>query len=99
MIDDAGFGHAILHRTGHSLGPAMHWNGVNIDNVETQDRRRIIPGVMFTIEPGIYLPDLDFDGRGQAAGLGIRSELNCIAHDDSLEIATGPIQTEVVALL
>ena len=34
----------------------MHWNGVNIDNVETQDRRRIIPGVMFTIEPGIYMP-------------------------------------------
>lgn len=99
VIDDAGFGHAILHRTGHSLGPAVHWNGVNIDNVETQDRRRIIPGVMFTIEPGIYLPDLDFDNSGQAKGLGIRTEINCIAHEDSLEIATGPIQTEVVALL
>lgn len=99
VIEDAGFGEAILHRTGHSLGPAVHWNGVNIDNVETQDRRRIIPDVMFTIEPGIYLPDLDFDGSGQAKGLGIRSEVNCIAHADSLEIATGPIQTEVVALL
>lgn len=99
VIEDAGFGEAILHRTGHSLGPAVHWNGVNIDNVETQDRRRIIPDVMFTIEPGIYLPDLDFDGSGQAKGLGIRSEVNCIAHADSLEIATGPIQTEVIALL
>jgi len=99
VIADAGFGHAILHRTGHSLGPAIHWNGVNIDNVETQDRRRIIPGVMFTIEPGIYLPGLDFDGSGQAKGLGIRTEINCIAHEDSLEIATGPVQTEVVTLL
>ncbi|RLT37733.1 MAG: aminopeptidase P family protein [Chloroflexi bacterium] len=99
VITAAGFGAAILHRTGHSLGPAMHWNGVNIDNVETQDRRRIIPGVMFTIEPGIYLPALDFDGSGQAKGLGIRSEVNCIAHEDSLEIATGPIQMEMVTLL
>ncbi len=99
VIAAAGFGHALLHRTGHSLGPSVHWNGVNIDNVETQDRRRIIPGVMFTIEPGIYLPDLDFDGSGQAKGLGIRSEVNCIAHDDSLEIATGPAQMEMVTLL
>lgn len=98
-IAGAGFGHGILHRTGHSLGPAVHWNGVNIDNVETQDRRRIIPGVMFTIEPGIYLPDLDFDGSGQTKGLGIRSEVNCIAHEESLEIATGPVQTEMIALL
>ncbi len=98
VITYAGYGHAILHRTGHSLGPAIHWNGVNIDNVETQDRRRIIPGVMFTIEPGIYLPDLDFDGSGQAKGLGIRLEVDCIAHDDSLEIATAPIQTEIIRL-
>ena len=99
VISAAGFGAAILHRTGHSLGPSVHWNGVNIDNVETQDRRRIIPGVLFTLEPGIYLPELDFDGSGQAKGLGIRSEVNCIAHEESLEIATGPIQTEMIALL
>ncbi len=98
VITDAGFGEGILHRTGHSLGPTTHWNGVNIDNVETQDRRSLIPGVMFTIEPGIYLPHLDFDDSGQTKGLGIRSEVNCIVHDGRLEVTTLPFQTELTAL-
>ena len=98
VITDAGFGEGILHRTGHSLGPNTHWNGVNIDNVETQDRRTLIPGVMFTIEPGIYLPQLDFDQSGQPKGLGIRSEVNCIVHDGRLEVTTLPYQTDLIAL-
>lgn len=95
-IDDAGFAAGILHRTGHSLGPTVHGNGVNIDNVETQDRRTLIPGVLFTIEPGIYLPDMNFDGSVQAKGLGIRSEVNCIVHDGRLEVTTLPFQTEII---
>ena len=98
VITDAGYGAGILHRTGHSLGPTTHWNGVNIDNVETQDRRSLIPGVMFTIEPGIYLPHVDFDNSGQTKGLGIRSEVNCIVHDGRLEVTTLPFQTELIAL-
>ncbi len=99
VIEKAGYGRGILHRTGHSLGPQIHWNGVNIDNLETQDRRKLIPGVMFTIEPGIYLPECDFDRSGQAKGLGIRSEINCIVHPDRLEITTVPLQKEIVPLL
>ncbi len=98
VIEEAGFGEGILHRSGHSLGPTVHWNGVNIDNVETQDRRGLIPGIMFTIEPGIYLPQLDFDGSGQAKGLGVRSEVNCIVHDGRLEVTTLPFQKEIVRL-
>ena len=98
VIKDAGYAEGILHRSGHSLGPIIHWNGVNIDNVETQDRRTLIPGVMFTIEPGIYLPNLDFDNTGQPKGLGIRTEVNCIVHDRRLEVTTLPYQTELIAL-
>jgi Xaa-Pro dipeptidase len=98
IIVKAGYGEGVLHRTGHSLGPTVHWNVVNIDNMETQDRRKLIPGVMFTIEPGVYLPTLNWDGSEQAKGLGIRSEINCIVHEDRLEV-TAPVQREVVALL
>lgn len=98
VIRTAGYGEGILHRTGHSLGPMIHWNGVNLDNLETQDRRRLIPGVMFTIEPGIYLPNLNWDNSDIAKGLGIRSEINCIVHPNRLEVTPGR-QTEVVALL
>jgi len=99
LIEEAGYGHGILHRTGHSLGPTGHWIGVNIDNVETQDRRSLIPGVMFTIEPGIYLPTFDFDNSPTPKGLGIRSEINCYVHADHVEVTTLPLQTELKALL
>ncbi len=99
VIDEAGYGDAFFHRTGHSLGSAVHFVGVNIDNLETQDRRQLIPGVMFTIEPGIYLPDFDFDGSGTPKGLGIRSEINCLMHPDRVEVTTLPLQTEILTLL
>lgn len=99
VISEAGYDEGILHRTGHSLGTALHFNGVNIDNLETQDQRSLIPGVMFTVEPGIYLPALNFDGGSTAKGLGIRSEINCVMHEDQVEVTTLPLQTEVPALL
>lgn len=87
VLRDAGYGNAILHRTGHSLGDAaVHGNGVNMDDYETHDDRRLLPGTGFTIEPGVY-----FDT------FGIRSEINMIvfAHDAAV---TGPLQTEIVTL-
>ncbi|MCX6043591.1 MAG: M24 family metallopeptidase [Chloroflexi bacterium] len=99
VIEQAGYGDAFFHRTGHSLGWMGHFIGVNLDNLETQDRRQLIPGVMFTIEPGIYLPDFNFDDSPTPKGLGIRSEINCFMHEDHVEVTTLPIQTEVRALL
>lgn len=99
IISEAGYGPNFIHRTGHSLGPTGHYIGVNIDNLETQDQRPLIPGVMFTIEPGIYLPDFNFDGGPEAKGLGIRSEINCYMHADRVEVTTRPVQTEVKPLL
>ena len=99
IISEAGYGEFFIHRTGHSLGPTGHYLGVNIDNLETQDRRVLLPGVMFTIEPGIYMPAFNFDGSPTAKGLGIRSEINCFMHEDRVEVTTLPTQTEVRPLL
>jgi Xaa-Pro aminopeptidase len=99
VIAEAGYGDAFFHRTGHSLGVKVHYNGVNIDNYETQDRRSLIPHVLFTIEPGVYLPTCDFDGSGRNLGLGIRSEINCLATATGLEVTTLPLQTEIVTLM
>ena len=99
VIAEAGYGDAFFHRTGHSLGWMGHFIGVNLDNLETQDRRQLIPGVMFTVEPGIYLPDFNFDNSPTPKGLGIRSEINCFMHPDRVEVTTLPVQTEVRALL
>ena len=99
VIKEAGYGQYIMHRTGHSLGTSVHHNGVNIDNLETQDRRSLIPGVLFTIEPGIYMPHFNFDDGPTPKGLGIRSEINCYMHADRVEVTTLPLQTEVEAIL
>ena len=99
VIAAAGYAPAFIHRTGHSLGVRGHYNGVNIDNLETQDRRSLIPHVMFTVEPGVYLPTCDFDGSGRNLGLGIRSEINCLVTESGIEVTTLPLQREIIALL
>ena len=99
VIAEAGYGERFIHRTGHSLGPAEHYLGVNIDNLETQDRRELLSGLMFTIEPGIYMPEFDFDSSVSPKGLGIRSEINCVMHSDRVEVTTLPLQTTVRPLL
>jgi Xaa-Pro aminopeptidase len=99
VIADAGYGEAFIHRTGHSLGVTGHYNGVNIDNLETRDRRSLIPHVMFTVEPGIYLPDFDFDGSPTPKGIGLRTEINCLVLPDRVEVTTLPRQTEIVTLM
>jgi Xaa-Pro dipeptidase len=89
LITGAGFGPYFIHRTGHSIGTSDHGSGVNIDNLETQDRRRLIQGVGFSIEPGIYLP---------GEGFGVRLEIDCHVGDGGLEVTTLPLQNEIVLL-
>jgi Xaa-Pro aminopeptidase len=88
-IRAAGYGDFFIHRTGHSIGEEVHGNGANIDNLETQDGRRLLPRTCFSIEPGIYLP----------GEFGIRSELDVYISDRDAVVHGLPLQTEVVALL
>ncbi|HVZ21561.1 MAG TPA: M24 family metallopeptidase [Vicinamibacterales bacterium] len=87
VLEDAGYGAHILHRTGHSLGESVHGNGVHMDDYETHDDRRLLPGTGFTVEPGVY-----FDT------FGIRSEIN-VFRAGREALVTGPRQTDLVALL
>jgi Xaa-Pro aminopeptidase len=89
VIKRAGYGEQFTHRTGHSIGEEGHGNGVNIDNFETRDSRRITPGVCFSIEPGIYL-----EGK-----FGVRSEIDVYVAEKEIEVTGQPIQTEIVAIL
>jgi len=44
-----------VHRTGHSIDRDLHGSGPHLDNFETADERTLIPGIGFSIEPGVYL--------------------------------------------
>jgi Xaa-Pro aminopeptidase len=89
VIQRAGYGEHFTHRTGHSIGEEGHGNGVNIDNFETRDSRRLIPGIAFSIEPGIYL-----EGK-----FGVRSEIDVYVAEKDIEVTGQPIQTEIVPIL
>jgi Xaa-Pro aminopeptidase len=86
VLDAAGFGAQFIHRTGHSLGTEVHGNGVHMDDYETHDERRLIPGTGFTIEPGVYTKDF-----------GVRTEINMYVGEREATV-TGPRQTAFVLL-
>jgi Xaa-Pro aminopeptidase len=87
-IGQAGYGDYFIHRTGHSLSPGdhVHGTGVYLDNLETHDTRCLTPGIGFTIEPGVYLPEF-----------GVRLEINIYMDETGPRITT-PIQQEIICL-
>lgn len=66
VIEAAGFGGQFIHRTGHSIDRDLHGSGPNIDDYEIHDERMLMPGVGFSVEPGVYF----------AGEFGLRSEVN-----------------------
>jgi Xaa-Pro aminopeptidase len=85
-IQQKGYGEYFFHRTGHSIGTEVHGTGANMDNLESHDERRIVPGSCFSIEPGIYLPEF-----------GIRSEVNVYVGEGFASV-TGEEQEQMVHL-
>ncbi len=87
VLEQAGFGERILHRTGHNLGRDVHGNGVHMDDYESHDDRRLLPGTGFTIEPGLYFESF-----------GVRTEINMF-YGQREALVTGPAQSEIVRLV
>lgn len=88
VVRKAGYGDFFIHRTGHSIGEQVHGNGVNIDNLETRDEREIVPGICFSIEPGIYL-------KGEMA---VRSEIDVFVTPAGKVDVCGAEQDELILL-
>jgi len=86
VIRGAGLGEYFVHRTGHSIDRDLHGSGPHIDNFETADERTLIPGVGFSIEPGVYLP-----GR-----FGIRSEINVYLSESGPEVTPRQPQQDLL---
>lgn len=89
LITERGYGEYFVHRTGHSIDTILHGSGPNLDNLETRDDRLLIPGVGFSVEPGIYL----------LGDIGVRSEINVYWSENGPVVTPGEIQREIFFFL
>lgn len=85
-INRLGYGEYFTHRLGHSIGSEVHASGVNLDSLETVDKREIIPGIGLTVEPGIYLPEF-----------GVRSEIDIYITEKGAKVTT-PVQKSIITI-
>ena len=89
VIAARGFGDRFIHRTGHSIDPrSLHGAGPHLDNLETREERTLVPGIGFSIEPGVYLP----------GELGMRSEVNAFLQPGAAIITPNEYQTELIVV-
>ena len=86
VIEAAGYGERFVHRTGHSIDRELHGSGPHLDDYETHDDRRLVPGVGFSVEPGIYLP----------GEFGVRSEVNVHWSERGPEVTPAEPQTRLI---
>jgi Xaa-Pro aminopeptidase len=89
VIQSRGYGDHFTHRTGHSIDSRdLHGSGPNLDNLETREERLLVPGVAFSIEPGIYIP-----GK-----IGMRSEVNVYIEPGRAVVTPREYQRELIVV-
>lgn len=78
VIDGAGYGEYFVHGTSHFLGIETHDVGNRYSDLE--------PGAVFTVEPGVYIPD---------EGIGVRIEDVVAVTDNGCEVLSDGIPKAV----
>ncbi|KAF9669838.1 hypothetical protein SADUNF_Sadunf13G0006100 [Salix dunnii] len=81
----------------HQLNPTSigHYLGMDVhDSSNISYDRLLKPGVVITIEPGVYIPSI-FDGPDRYRGIGIRIEDEVLITETGYEVLTGSMPKEV----
>ena len=73
-----------IHGLGHWLGLDVHDVGDYHFNEKREQLREFVPGMVMTIEPGIYIP-MDSDVDPQWRGIGVRIEDNIAVTESGFE--------------
>ena len=81
-----------MHRTGHWLGMDVH----DVGRYRVGDEwRRLEPGMVFTVEPGVYIQP-GAEGAGEEYyNIGVRIEDDVLVTEAGCEVLTGLAPKEV----
>ena len=88
LIKDRAYRRFYMHRTGHWLGLDVH----DVGDYKLDDQWRLLePGMVMTIEPGLYIPAGSKGVHKKWWGIGIRIEDDVLITKDGNEVLTADI--------
>ncbi len=96
---DGPYRNYFMHGTSHSLGLDVHDVGIISPHGE-EHGRLLEPGMVLTVEPGIYFPNwrTDIDIPSKYAGIGIRIEDDVLITEDGPLILTSDCPKDILSI-
>lgn len=92
LIKDEAYKRFYMHRTGHWLGMDVH----DVGEYRVDDEWRVLePGMVLTVEPGLYIAPDCHDVDPKWRGIGIRIEDDVLVTKDGCEILTAGLPKTV----
>ncbi len=91
-IEDKSYRKYYMHRTSHWLGMDVHDVGAYLVDGKP---RPLVPGMVLTIEPGLYVPAGDEAAPAEMRGVGIRIEDDVLVTESGHENLTAAVPKEV----
>ncbi len=95
LIEKAAYKRFYMHRTSHWLGMDVHDVGIYAPDGKS---RPLQPGMVLTVEPGLYIAEDASDVAAEYRGIGIRVEDDILVTADGHENLTVSIPKEVSEL-
>ncbi|NNE67375.1 MAG: M24 family metallopeptidase [Pyrinomonadaceae bacterium] len=84
-----------MHGVGHYIGMDVHDAGRYFDDQKAKQSRAFAPGMVLTVEPGIYVPANDKKAPPRFRGVGVRIEDDVLVTEDGNRNLTTKVPKEI----
>ncbi len=84
-----------MHGVGHYIGMDVHDAGRYFTDQQSKNSRPFAPGMVLTVEPGIYVPPNDKNAPAKYRGIGIRIEDDVLVTEDGNRNLTSKVPKEI----
>jgi Xaa-Pro aminopeptidase len=87
-----------MHGVGHYIGMDVHDAGRYFNDQNAKDSRPFEPGMVLTVEPGLYIPTDDKDAPAKYRGIGIRIEDDVLVTEEGNRNLTDKVPKDTEAI-